>query len=208
VAQSLIPKGTVGSVVASDGLYKATTLPSGQVEAAAITDAAVLGKQVATSDIYPGEQITSSDFQVGGDAIRGRLSGNQRAVAVPLDAAHGLLGVVREGDHVDVLAGFNAANASSGAAKPVLRTLIRDVLVLSVPGGESSEGATANGAGTSLVIRANDQQAAAMAFASDNGKVWFVLRPPAGATNSGQAPSVNLEALMSQTKPIAVGGKP
>jgi hypothetical protein len=35
-----------------------------------------------------------------------------------------------------------------------------------------------------------------------------VLRPPSGSTASAPAPSVNLEALMSQTKPIAVGENP
>jgi pilus assembly protein CpaB len=203
VAQRVIPKGTVGSVVASDNLYKAATLPEAQVRTGAITDARSLSNQVATRDIYPGEQITSADFAVGGDAIRGKLTGNQRAISVPLDASHGLVGVVRPGDHVDVLAGFNTASASSGAGKPVLRTLVRDVMVLSVPGADAEGQANSTGG---LVVRATDQEAAAMAFSADNGKIWFVLRPPAGATGSSQPPAINLNSLMSQTKPIAVGG--
>ena len=200
VAQRVIPKGTVGSVVATEGLYRPTVLPQSQVSAGSITDASTLGNKVATRDIYPGEQITGADFAVGGDAIRGQLTGAQRAVSIPIDAAHGLLGVVRAGDHVDVMAGFNAANGSTGAGHPVLRTLVQDVLVLSVPSGNGG-----SASGQSVVVRATDRQSAAMAFAADNGKVWFVLRPPAGASDSSGS-AVNLESLMSQTKPIAAGG--
>jgi Flp pilus assembly protein CpaB len=204
VAQRVIPKGTVGSVVASDGLYKPTTLPAGQVEAAAITNPAVLANQVATRDIYPGEQITTADFVVGGDAIRGKLSGDARAVSVSLDSQHGMIGLVRAGDRVDVLAGFNAANASSGASKPILRVLARDVLVLSVPGTDSESG---GGTATSIVVRVDDQQASNLSFSSDNGKVWFVLRPPSGATSGGPFNgAVTLESILSGTKPIAVRG--
>jgi Flp pilus assembly protein CpaB len=200
VAQRVIPKGTVGSVVATEGLYRPTVLPQSQISAGAITNAGSLGDKVATRDIYPGEQITAADFAVGGDAIRGQLTGNQRAVSIPIDAAHGLLGIVRAGDHVDVLAGFSTTS-SNGGGRPVLRTLVKDVLVLSAPGGKS----TSNTA-QSIVVRATDQQSAAMAFAADNGKIWFVLRPPTGASSSSSSGAIDLESLMSQTKPIAGGG--
>ena len=97
-----------------------------------------------TRDIYPGQQITAADFASDADPLRGKLRGDQRAIAVPLDSAHGMIGEVRAGDAVDMLAGFNPADATSGRGRPQLRTLIQDVLVLKAPdaGSKTTTAAT------------------------------------------------------------------
>src|SRR4051794_16668546 len=178
VANQLIPKGTSGSVVVSDGLSKVTTVRQDAVHAGALSSAAGLDGKVATRDIYPGEQIAAADFAADADPLRGKLSGVQRAIAVPLDSAHGLIGSVRGGDKVDVLAGFNSASATTGRGRPQLRTLIQNVLVLKAPGGRAkSTGANST---QDLTVRVTADQAARLAFAADNGKVWFLLRPPTG----------------------------
>ena len=82
------------------------------LESGALSSAAALDGKVATRDIYPGQQITAADFASDADPLRGKLRGDQRAIAVPLDSAHGMIGEVRAGDEVDVLAGFNSADAS------------------------------------------------------------------------------------------------
>jgi pilus assembly protein CpaB len=205
----VIPKGTAGAVLASDGLYRPTTLAGSQLQEGAITDPSVLAGKVATRDIYPGQQLMASDFVAGGDGVRGRISGAQRAIAVPIDAAHGLLGQVRSGDRVDVLAGFNTSSATTGRGRPTLRTLVRNVLVLQVPGADQGGGVGGGGTAataSNIVVRVDDAQAARLAFAADNGKIWFVLRPPVGATDSSRAAGVDLDSIMSDTKPIQVGG--
>jgi Flp pilus assembly protein CpaB len=118
----------------------------------------------------------------------------QRAMEVPIDSAHGMVGALRSGDKVDILAGFNAAGASTGRGRPELRTLATDVLVLKA-GEESAKTQRAN-AEAKLAVRLPVDQAAKVAFASDNGVVWFILRPPAGAKDP--APSaVTLDALLT-----------
>src|SRR3954467_2169493 len=62
VANQLIPKGTAGDAVASTGLFKPTAISSDNVQASAVTDAQALSGRIATRDIYPGQQITASDF--------------------------------------------------------------------------------------------------------------------------------------------------
>jgi Flp pilus assembly protein CpaB len=121
-----------------------------------------------------------------------------------LDSSHGLIGEVRSGDHVDVLAGFNATNANTGAGRPQLRTLMADVLVLSAPGTDSSGKAT-SGSSSNVTLRVGATDAAKLAFASDNGKIWIVLRPPTGGTNPGASP-VTLESLLSGSPSISSGG--
>src|SRR4051794_12311480 len=202
IANRLIPKGTSGSVVVSDGLSKVTTVQQDTLQAGALTSAAALAGKVATRDIYPGEQITAADFASDADPLRGKLTGDQRAIAVPLDSAHGLIGEVRAGDKVDVLAGFNSASSTTGRGRPQLRTLVENVLVLKAPDG-SAKSAGAN-ATQDLTVRVTADQAAQLAFAADNGKIWFILRPPAGASNNRPS-SVTLDSLLAGAPTIEVG---
>jgi Flp pilus assembly protein CpaB len=191
IANQYIPKGTSGSVVVNDGLSKPTSVQQANLQAGALSSAAGLAGKIATQDIYPGEQITAADFASNADPLRGELTGDQRAIAVPLDSAHGLIGEVRAGDKVDVLASFDSATSTTGRGQPELRTLVQNVLVLNAPAGSGSS--TGNGT-QNLTIRVTAAQAAQVAFAADNGKVWFVLRPPAGATNDPSS-SVTLGSL-------------
>jgi pilus assembly protein CpaB len=201
VADRLIPKGTTGAVAVGGGLFKPTTAPQASLEPGALSSGAALAGKVATRDIYPGDQITAADFAADADPLRGELTGDQRAMAVPLDSAHGLIGAVRAGDKVDVLAGFNAASSAGGAGRPQLRTLIQDVLVLKVPdaGKTPSSNSTQD-----LTVRVTSRQATQLAFAADNGKVWFILRPPAGA-HVTRPSSVTLDSLLAGTPTIEVG---
>lgn len=202
VANRLIPKGTSGAVVVSDGLSKPTTVQEGSLESGVLASGAALAGKVATRDIYPGEQITAADFASNADPLRGKLSADQRAIAVPLDSAHGQIGEIRAGDKVDVLAGFNSASSTTGRGRPQLRTLIQDVLVLKAPDGGDK---AASGNDTKdLTVRVTAGQAAQLAFAADNGKIWFILRPPAGANDERPA-SVTLDSLLAGTPTIEVG---
>ena len=83
VADRLIPKGTSGAVAVSGGLFKPTTTPQDSLEAGALSSGAALAGKVATRDIYPGEQLTAADFAADADPLRGKLAGDQRAMAVP-----------------------------------------------------------------------------------------------------------------------------
>jgi Flp pilus assembly protein CpaB len=204
VADRLIPKGTSGSLVVSGGLFRQSQVRESDLAAGAVADGSALAGKVATRDIYPGQQITSADFAANADPLRGQLKGDQRAIAVPLDASHGLIGEVRTGDRVDVLAGFNATNANTGAGRPQLRTLMANVLVLNAPGSDTS-GKTSSGNSSNVTLRVSATDAAKLAFASDNGKIWIVLRPPTGGTNPGASP-VTLESLLSGSPSISNGG--
>jgi hypothetical protein len=64
VAKRLIPQGTPGRLVASQSMYEPTTLPPGEVEVGAISDPAYLSGRTAVADIFPGQQLTATDFVV------------------------------------------------------------------------------------------------------------------------------------------------
>ncbi|UTI65897.1 Flp pilus assembly protein CpaB [Paraconexibacter antarcticus] len=177
IADRLIPKGTSGDAIASNRFFRPATLAEDAVKSAALTDAAALTGKTATRDIYPGQQLTSADFQSGADPLRGRLTGDERALAVPVDQAHGLIGSVRRGDFVDVYGSFSGGNAGRG----VLRTIAQNVLVLKAPSGNGNNNTNNT---QSVILRLTDNQSTRLAYAADNGKIWFALRPPVGSESS------------------------
>ena len=200
VAKSLIGKGTSGDLVAGEDLFQTSQIAESEVKDGAIKDPATLRGKVSVRDVFPGQQLTTADFSGTSDAVGSRLTQLQRAISVPVDTAHGLVGVVQTGDHVDVLTGFTVErDGDAGRARPVVRALVQDVLVLKGP--KSSSGRTSGTATSQAVLRVTDEQAAAIAFASEYGKVWLTLRPPTGATQS--RPSlVTLESLLVGLRPI------
>lgn len=189
VATSLIPQGSSADVIASEQLLQRTTVRGSQVQSGAIADPAVLHGQVAVRNIYPGQQITAADFTPS-SGVESQLTASDRAVSVPVDAAHGLIGYVHTGDHVDALASF-----SVGAGKGTVTRLAQDVLVLSAP---SSNGVTGGGNTDNILLRVGEKDAPAFAYAADNGKVWILLRPPLGATQSS-APAATQPATPTST---------
>lgn len=219
IAKSLIPKGMSGDLVGTQELFQPTTAPKSEIKDGALTDPATLKGRVAVDDIYPGQQLTTGDFSTSTtDAIATKITGEERALSVPLDEAHGLIGHVRAGDRVDVYAGFNlirvdrngAPIQSGGQARPAMRLLAENILVLHVP--EDAGGGLGGGSQVANpVLQLTSAQAAELAFASDNGKVWFALRPQSGATTSVD-PIVTIETLLLGVPPIkglqSFGGKP
>jgi pilus assembly protein CpaB len=202
VASNLIEKGTPGDAIGAQKMFEQTNIPQSQLLDGAVADLAVLRGRVAVDEILPGQQLTLANFSVGTTtALSNKISRTERAIAVPVDSVHGLTSHLTAGDRVDVFAGFNTDQ------RPVLKVILRNALVLAAPaGGESSQ----------VVLRADYQRAAELAFAADNGKIWLVLRPP-GATATDTRPAlVTVETMLFGVAPVTayqnvrnvLGGQP
>ena len=211
VAKGPIHKGTSCSVVAEKGLYTATTIKESQLLEGAISDPAALRDKVATREIYDAAQLTAADFGEAGDSLAAQLTDRQRVVSVPLDSAHGLIDGIEPGNRVDVYAGFNVVPlgadgrpTSGGQSRPMLRLVLENVSVLAV--GEKARGSGA----TNVSLRVDDVDAAQLAFAADNGKVWLALRPSSGAKPS-RSGIVTMETMLLGVPPVqalrSVGGR-
>jgi Flp pilus assembly protein CpaB len=203
VAKNLIEKGTPGTVVGSEELFQVSTMPRDELKEGAIADPSLLRGMTAADDIYPGQQLTTADFTAGGaDSISNRVIEYERGMAVPLDEAHGLIGKVYAGDHVDVIASF-VIDGPDGKQHPVTRLLVQDALVMDAPAETKATGLAAGG-GTqtkSIVLRLTDDEAAMVAFAVENGKVQLAARPKSGAEQ--HVPSViTIERILSGVRPI------
>jgi Flp pilus assembly protein CpaB len=205
VAGGLIQKGTSGDAIASERMFTSTSVAVKQVTSGALADTTQLRGKVAAADIYPGQQLTASDFVPKG-GLQSELAPSQRAITISLDQSHGMVGQVEAGDHVDIYAGVNV-EPKGGRAEPALRLLMTDIKVMRAGSGSSGGlgGGNPNNSFSNVTLAVSDTQAGALAYASDNGKVWLVLRP-ADATTSSSASAVTAQSLLLGSKPIAAGG--
>jgi pilus assembly protein CpaB len=193
VAKSLIQKGTPGDVVGSTGLYAIGSIPQSEVKTGAFVDPQTLTGKVAAIDVYPGQQLTASDFVAGdAQALTQRLSPKQRAVVVSLDSPAAVGGQILAGDKVDVWVAFNAQGAN-GISRPVVKLAMQNMYVLTAPAG-----------GGNVTLRATPAQAGQLIYASQNAKIWLVLRPAVGV-NPARPVIVTSNDLLGLT-PIRTGG--
>ena len=204
VAKELIEKGTSGEVVARTELFRRESVPKGEAKQGAVVDPSALTGKVATQTVYPGQQLTGAAFGKTVEGVRSELSGYERAISVPVDTAHGLVGQVKTGDRVDVLASFQTQREGSSLNRPVVRTLVQSAVVLEAPKADS--GGSGGQADKEVVLRVTDKQAQAMAFSADHGKVWITLRPPTRAKQSAIR-ATSLDALLAGLKPIKLDPK-
>jgi Flp pilus assembly protein CpaB len=202
VAKRLIPQGTPGTIIASQGFFELTRVPKDQLKLGAIADPGIVAGRETLKDIYPNQQLTDADFSLAAtNAAATRITGDERAISVPIDAAHGLIGQVRSGDHVDVYVGLNVAEG--GGSRAVLGLLAPNQLVLEAPVPPAS-GAGAGNGGSNIILKVQMKDAAKLAFAADNGKIWLVLRPQSGAKPT--KPSVaTMRNLLLGVAPVRAG---
>ena len=211
VANRQIPQNSSGDVIASQKWYSVVSTPKDQVKDGAITDPASISGKIASHDIYPNQQLTTSDFaDAPTDAVTTKITGNQRAISIPLDSAAGLTPFLQAGDHVDILAGFNvipigangAPLSGNSQARPVEKVIAQDIKVLEVPSSSSSTTGTSGNTGN-IVVQVTDQQAWNIAFAINNGTVFLAGTPQAG--NVSSKPSlVTLETMLLGIPPVKV----
>ncbi len=197
VASGLIQKGTSGDAIASEQLFKPTTVATKQAAAGVLADTAQLHGKVAAQDIYPGQQLTSADFTTG-SGLTAELGPTQRAMTIPLDSSHGMIGQLHPGDHVDVYAGLSPEGVARGVA--VLRLLMSNIDVLVAAKSGEGGGLTGGSPQTqqgNVTLKVSASQAGQLAYASDNGKVWLVLRPANAATTSTAVTSA--QSLLQST---------
>ena len=200
VATKLIEKGSPADAVAADNMYEVQAVDKADLKTGAIQDPGSLEGRVTVANIYPGEQIQASDFRKQGKSLGDKIRGRERAIALPFTAYGGLIGDVQAGDHVDVIAGFRLEPVQ-GRDRPVVRTILQDALVLKAP-KESKDSASGVAAKKeSVVLRANDDDAADLAFSAEYGVVWLMLRPKAGAKSSRPSPRA-VENIMFGLPPI------
>lgn len=179
VAKTFTPKGTTADEMAKKNLFEVTSIPKDQLKEGAVTDAAVLHGQVALDDIYPGQQLTITDFGVSATASRlsaapdlqgeGPKAGTWRAISLSFDASNGIIPQAQTDDRVDVYQFING----------VMALYMPNVLILAAPNQVATN--TAAPTSANYILRVPSSQFSKFAYLSESGKMWFALRPQKGA---------------------------
>ena len=203
VASRLIEKGTAGDAIGVGQFYQPTSVQVKQASPGVFVEPGALHGKVAATDIYPGQQLTASDFTAAGGELVSKLAISQRAISVPLEGSHGLIGNLHVGDHVDVYASFPERNGQP----PLLRLMAPNVEVLGAgqQGTSGSVGTNQANAVNNVVLEVNTRQAAKLAFAVDSGKLWLTLRPGNGI--SPDSKPVTIGSILAGNPDAAQEGK-
>jgi Flp pilus assembly protein CpaB len=181
VAARDVPAGTPGKTVLARNVLAVQRVPRRSVVPGAISQRRQLESLVAVEPIYAGEQVTARRFRpLAEDGVRGELNGASRAIAVSGDTTQLLVGIVKGGDHVDVVA--TLPFEAPGGKKQATRVILRDLLVVSAPGEENAAGEGAKG--NTIVLSLTDAQAQKLFHALKNGQWALVLRPFGRAADS------------------------
>ena len=207
VASELIEQGSSGDILATERLFRTASVRADQLKEGAITDPGALRNTVTSRDVLPGQQLLKTDFRPARGSAQSRLGRDHRALALPVDGIHGLKGTVRSGDRVDVYGSFfssESVGAMGGTTQPVVRRLLRNVLVLKTAAAD--EGSDVEKV-ESVTLRVPAEKATHLAFTADNGKIWLSLRPGAGAKDP-DAPVVTVATVLRAADDEADGGDP
>lgn len=204
VASVLIENGSPADAIAADNMYEITAIEKADIDDGALEDPASLKGKITSATIYPGEQITSSDFRAQTDSLGDQIRGQERAISLPFTPYGGLVGDLKPGDHVDVLGLFRLDPADVGRERPVSKILIQDALVLKVPEGDAASTAADSDRRQPIVLRGTDEEATDLAFTAEFGVLWLALRPKAGAKETRRPSPTAVENIVFGLPPIPV----
>jgi Flp pilus assembly protein CpaB len=174
VAARDILAGTTGKQVIDGHLLVPKAVIQTDQVPGALTTTAGLQNLVVAQTIYHGQQIPSAVFQpplTTGTSLQ--IRGTDRAMSLPVDQDSGLVGILKDGDHVDILMAFAGGSGSAGDT----RTLMRNVVVLSAPGDKAE-------AGAHVLLRVTDIQASKLLWAQQYEKIWLIQRPQTQSQDS------------------------
>lgn len=179
--------------VINDQMVQFTEMPSNYVNPTALGNPGeVLGK-VTRTEIYPGEQIIKNKLAGANDPGEGlamMVEPGRRAMTVAVNDVTGVAGMLRPGDHVDVLGTVPVGNDT------LTSTIVQNIKILAVnkttgnSPNDSKQPQTGN-----ITLSLTPTEAQQLAMASEKGTIRVLLRTPAD-TARVQVPSTNINQLV------------
>ncbi len=191
------------STVIRDEMVALENRPSYSIQPHALVDPADAVGKVALVPLYKGEQVSDSKLARHGavHALSVKTPPGKRAVTIGVDILSGVGGLVKPGDHVDILGVF--AVPGGGDKSVLTMTLLQRVEVLAV-GTQLSEredeeeggGHAANpAANVTLALTPQDAQLILFARAAQ-AQLQLTLRPPADTTAVANLTPTTQETLL------------
>lgn len=201
VAARDIPVGTSGTVIETKGLLKQSEVVRRSVVPGAISDPDQVAQLMSTQPIFAGEQISTRRFATPSQrGIKAQLTGVQRAIAVPGDGHQLLVGTLRTGDKIDVVASWTFPE---GGTNHYTRIILRDIRVLQAPtsGAASEQLASTRDGGFAATLAVTDTQVQKLYWAMKHAEWHFELRPAVDAADSAENVESGYSLLREGVRP-------
>jgi Flp pilus assembly protein CpaB len=216
----LLAGGTTGTkvVVAKNAITARTTIQASDLELRSVsptppqsfTDVAQVAGKGARVDIPAGLAVTANlittttDQLNSSDATFLPIPSGYVAVTVPTSEQVGVGGYVQVSDRITVLATISTSAFVGGPARPVVRTVFRDLIVIRV--GPASATAQPGGAQltSSLTVLVTSCDAEYLFWLLNNAILKYELESP---SNYGTTPTAPNSSCPSLTSPTGVGPK-
>ena len=198
VARVDIPAGPPAKdIIARGDLIQQEIVQDDQLPGVLTTTDGLSGN-VLKQDLYTGQQVSSQVFVPASEAASTvAIRGTTRAVGVDVKTSNGLVGTLKDGDHVDIYAEIGGGNSR------IVRKVLTNVLVLHAQLGVKDPSTVSDGG--HILFALSDRDAQKMMWLADNGDNTFslALRPQEGALNS--PPTVEtLQTVLGDGLPAAV----
>ena len=182
VAKSDIPVGTSGADIVKRHLMATSQVTQRNVVPGAISNPDQVANLISTEPILAQEQVTLRRFADHTElGPRAQLHGTLRAIAIEGDPGQLLAGVLKPGDHVDLVSSFDPGADGVGA---ITRVVVRNLLVLGA--SESTGGKNLGSSSAPVLLAASEQrQIQKIWWTVKNAGGWSLeLRPVTNATDS------------------------
>jgi len=197
VARVDVPAGTPAKdILARGDLIQKEVVQDDQLPGVLISTAGIDGT-VLKQDLYTGQQVSSAVFvQPSEAATTIAIRGVMRAVSVDVKASNGLVGTLKDGDHVDVYARIGTGN------ERLVKKVLTNALVMKAQIGAKDTTAVGD---AHILFALSDRDAQKLLWLSDNAEndFWLAQRPQENALNS--PPSVEtLGTVLGDNLPAAI----
>lgn len=148
-----------------------SSVPEGALKPSANLDGAVARHGLSRGDILRTNHILNERMDGGLLSARLMSIGNKdlRAVELPVDSVSGMLGGLKAGDRIDVIAVYEVENGEEKQLES--KTILTDRQVVGVRYSEDGSGSA------SLVAAVTQQEAETLALYRTKGKIYVALRP-------------------------------
>ena len=192
VAKTMIP----ARQVITEQMIQFTEIPANYVNPAVLGKPIDIMGKIARDDIHPGEQILKSKVVNPGDPSEGLamlVEPGRRAIAVAVNDVIGVAGLLKPGDHVDILGTVVVGKDT------VTSTLVQNIKILAVNKSLDSQVNKQLDAKQSqtatITLSVNPNEAQHITLATEKGSIRLVLRTPADAEKPA-VPSTNMNHLV------------
>jgi len=197
-AVQLIAPGEAVDAAAAAGKFQLQPVPTSSLLAGYLIDTAAITGKVATTTIYPGEQVIASKFGGAAEASALPIPKGYLAISVNLTDPARVAGFVSPGSDVAIFWSGTDPNSQ----EPFTRMLLPRVTVIGVGSTAPGQTTTTDASGTQtteqlpnalLTLALKKENAERVIFASGNGSLAFGLLTKDSETPPG--PGVRLRNL-------------